>query len=86
MVLCLYGFWFRVDSLPSPPWRQFQIRTVPAFAFLARDVGAHIANGQYQPGTAEPGLTPFFHVGRFVASFVESIENIMREKRKEDGA
>jgi hypothetical protein len=41
-----------------------------AFANLARKVGVHIANGQYRPGDVEPGLCPFFYIGRFVASLL----------------
>jgi hypothetical protein len=53
----------------------------PAFAILARGVGASIANGQYRPGDVEPGLCPFFYIGRFVASFYEMAEDFERKKR-----
>ena len=53
-----------------------------AFATLARNVGVHIANGQYKPRDVESGLCPFFYIGRFVASFVEMIEDFDKKRRE----
>jgi hypothetical protein len=56
----------------------------PVFAFFGRNVGAHISNEQYRPGDVEPGLCPFFYIGRFVASFYEMAEDCCRKKRDGD--
>ena len=53
----------------------------PGFAILARNVGEHIANGQYKPGDAESGLCPFFHIAQFVVTFYDSMAEFERKKK-----
>jgi len=53
----------------------------PAFAILGRGVGASIANGQYRPGDAEPGLCPFFHIASYVLSFYEMAEDFSKKQK-----
>jgi hypothetical protein len=53
----------------------------PEFLCVARQVGAHIANGQFSfYEEIEEGVTQYFYLGRFVDSLIEMLDTVMKSE------